>query len=64
MLEQKDCMFTLLVDLVIKTKGTWCLHRLIQLSSAESLRFFISFLYSPDILERISTGVIFTCSME
>ena len=48
----------------LRPRGYGVCIRFIQLSSAESLRFFISFLESPGCFERISTGVIVTFSME
>ena len=64
MLERTDDMFPCWYIWSLRPRGNGVCSRLIQLSSAESLRFFISFLDSPSSLERTSTGVTLTFSME
>ena len=56
--------FEIYVEWYLRPRGYGVCSRFIQLSSVESLRFFKSFFESPGFLERISTGVIVTFSIE
>ena len=56
MLERTNDMLPCWYIWSLRPRGNGVCSRLVQLGSAESLRFFISFLDSPGCLVRFSTG--------